>query len=989
MNDSSNPGADFHCAPNSIIKLKGEDLPQPRNGAPTTTDAYVSQLRSDPFAANLVLAVPGISTATGANLIPSGDFSSSTGWTLGTGWTISGGKLNKTTSDNNSAYYTATGLTVGKAYTFSIDVDTVGGSGTMYFYALGVYTTNPTLTTTGTHNISVIANSTSLAFGITGVSGNGSVLDNAVLKQEDAPRDYSADIKGSGTNKTVTPTASSSSGIAYDVPSYYGSSTKMNSGSSDGLLLGWGEGLADYNFGTGDFTMEAWVYTNTTPTRPWWSILRSKDYNDQAGSPNGGIAFYGNGAALHPYDWASGTTTSLYGGNIGSIPNQQWTHVALVRDNGRLLTFCNGVCVGNIANTANYTNNGFEIGQNFPWDGYIQDVRIYKGVAKYKGGFDVPKPYTPIGIESWRTTADTCKNNFATLNPLQTGVNNQDPGEFTDGNLTVTYDNSTNHGTTMCNFGLGKTGNFYAEARVNSLTASGGFSLNIGVSGVGQSDDSGAVSFNEVGTGYRADGGQKRENTTGSGGGSESSYGNSYDVGDIIGIHYNAGTLTFYKNGTSQGVASSNMDDLIGTLTGDLFFACGDLGSGCAGAFTWNFGQNPSFSGTTTAGTNADDSGKGLFKYAPPSGFLALCEDNLPTPAIADPGEHFKTVLYTGSGGSKAITGVGLQPDFVWLKSRTNPSTGIYHTLVDSVRGAPHALFSNSTDVEDSPGGVSSPASVHGGISSFDNNGFSIMSGSSDDFLNNNGTPYVAWCWKAGGAAVSNTDGTITSQVSANQTAGFSIATWTSTGSNDALQTVGHGLDTAPNMIILKNRDAVVNWRVYHSGIPSPNNSLCLNTTEVAFNFFPSVGDDTFGLANSTTTGQSSGASGQDIVAYCWTEIEGFSKFGSYTGNGSADGVFVFTGFRPALVIIKRTDTTSSWAIFDSSRDSANPVERLLRAESSNAEATMTSLVSNPFGDFLSNGFKVRNTSTIDNTSGSSYIFAAFAESPFKYANSK
>ena len=144
-----------------------------------------------------------------------------------------------------------------------------------------------------------------------------------------------------------------------------------------------------------------------------------------------------------------------------------------------------------------------------------------------------------------------------------------------------------------------------------------------------------------------------------------------------------------------------------------------------------------------------------------------------------------------------------------------------------------------------------------------------------------------------------------------------------------------------------------------------------------------------FTLGNGVTPNTSWNANGQRFIAYCWAEIEGYSKFGSFSGNSSTDGVFVYTGFRPAWVMIKRTDSTDSWAIFDSSRDSTNPVERLLRAESSNAEATMTSLVSNPFGDLLSNGFKVRNTSTIDNASGGTYIFAAFAESPFSYSNSK
>jgi hypothetical protein len=454
----------------------------------------------------------------------------------------------------------------------------------------------------------------------------------------------------------------------------------------------------------------------------------------------------------------------------------------------------------------------------------------------------------------------------------------------------------------------------------------------------------------------------------GSGTSTSASLGDSYTTGDIIGIACDVtnDTVTFYKNGVSQGTTSQGPSSIQsnGTFT-PLFY-------GSTVEWNINFGQNPTFSGVTTTGTYTDSNGKGLFKYEPPSGFLALCEDNLPTPAIKNPGEYFKTVLWTGDGAARSITGIGFTPDLVWIKRRTETAD---HRIFDSVRGPAKILYSSSS-AQENPDTSS--------LTSFDDDGFSAVS---DYGTNGNGGNFVAWCWRAGvGTTSTNTDGTIPSVVSANQTAGFSIVSYNSTGSNDALQTVGHGLNTAPNMIILKNRDAAVNWRVYHSGInDAGKNSVTLNATEAAYVFWPSVGDDTFGLANSTTTGQASGTGNQDIIAYCWTEIEGFSKFGSYVGNANADGPFVYCGFKPAFVLLKPSSYISDWIIIDSSRSSTNGNTKWLYPNLSYFEEDGAGR----YVDLLSNGFKIRNAGNGTNTSGGTIIFAAFAESPFQTANSK
>jgi hypothetical protein len=303
------------------------------------------------------------------------------------------------------------------------------------------------------------------------------------------------------------------------------------------------------------------------------------------------------------------------------------------------------------------------------------------------------------------------------------------------------------------------------------------------------------------------------------------------------------------------------------------------------------------------------------------------------------------------------------------MKSRSNARS---NALVDSVRGRANIIWSDLTD-----------QSVNSGTSndlvSFDSNGFTVGVVQNAGSTNTNGDSIVAWTWKAGGTAVSNTNGTITSTVSANQAAGFSIVKWTSTGSNTSSETVGHGLINTPDVIILKNLSAAgTSWRVYHSGIPSPNNTLALNTTELAFPFFPSVSSNTFGLANSTTTGEASGTGGQNIIAYCFHSVDGYQKAGSYIGTGAA-GNTVVTGFEPAFLMVKQTNISGSeWNIIDNKRDTQNPRDVTLWANSSASEATASQGGIYDV-NFLSNGFSLENTYQSFNASGGTYIYLAIA----------
>ena len=326
--------------------------------------------------------------------------------------------------------------------------------------------------------------------------------------------------------------------------------------------------------------------------------------------------------------------------------------------------------------------------------------------------------------------------------------------------------------------------------------------------------------------------------------------------------------------------------------------------------------------------------------------------------------------LWTGTGSSLAITNAaGFAPDLVWIKSRSN---AYVHTLEDTVRGVSKYIDSASTAAE-----VNDPTNF---ITAFNSNGFTQAGNSA---VGGNGATYVGWQWKAGGTAVSNTSGTITSSVSANTTAGFSVVTYTGTGAN---ATVGHGLGVAPSMIIIKGRSNAYSWAVYHTSLGNTKgiylNETTAQSTDSAFWNNTSPTSSLFSLGN----GYSLNKSSDTYVAYCWTPIAGYSAFGSYAGNGSTDGPFIYLGFRPKFVMVKRSDSTGNWILLDTSRTPYNYQTNGLLPNLSDAEQSTTG----SWGwDFLSNGFKLRDNGIQDNSASGSYIYMAFAENPFKYANAR
>ena len=336
---------------------------------------------------------------------------------------------------------------------------------------------------------------------------------------------------------------------------------------------------------------------------------------------------------------------------------------------------------------------------------------------------------------------------------------------------------------------------------------------------------------------------------------------------------------------------------------------------------------------------------------------------------IDDPTIYFNTKPYAGNNSTQSITGVGFQPDWVWLKSRSDAGE---HTLYDSVRGATKRLDSAATDSEDT---------VTNGLTSFDSDGFSLGAGGNE----NSASSIVSWNWKASGSTASNTDGTnITSTVSANTTAGFSIVSYT--GSGTISDTVGHGLGTTPNVVIIKNRDTGTSgWNVHHSSLSSGYN-LQLQATSAQFN---STGQGHIGTVGSSTFGFVAGSSGNDqvndssekYIAYCFAEKKGYSKFGSYTGNGSTSGTYVHLGFKPAFLMVKKSSASGSdWNLHHNKSPGFNVNDNYLAPNENAAEVTNNSY---QIFDLLSNGFKCRGTGTGTNASGATHIYMAFAENPF------
>ena len=434
-------------------------------------------------------------------------------------------------------------------------------------------------------------------------------------------------------------------------------------------------------------------------------------------------------------------------------------------------------------------------------------------------------------------------------------------------------------------------------------------------------------------------------------GGGFSSYGASFTSGDVIGVavDMDADTLTFYKNGSTQGTAFTSISS--GYTNIFPYFQTEHSGRG----LSVNFGQR-------------------AWAYSAPSNHKALCTTNLPTPTIADGSTVMDIVLYAGNNDSpRDISGLSFQPDWVWIKSRTS---GAAHAVGDSVRGANKNLLPNETSDE-----------ATGLITGFNSDGFEInrlYDGATNGTVNGSGHNFVAWCWDAGTSTVSNTDGSITSSVRASATSGFSIVSYTGNGSSSA--TVGHLLGVAPEMVIIKGRETTNGWSVYHKSLTS-NYVVQLNSTSAQFANSATSGGGTGTPTSSVLTFDSGTSnvdnvnkSSNDFIAYCFASVAGFSQISSWEGNGSTDGPFVHTGFRPAFILYKASDAAEHWHIRDTAREPHNVTQNRLLPSSNIAEGGDADFNI----DILSNGFKLRASNATQNQNGTTYIYYAVAENPFQ-----
>ena len=561
--------------------------------------------------------------------------------------------------------------------------------------------------------------------------------------------------------------------------------------------------------------------------------------------------------------------------------------------------------------------------------------------------------FTPNSIQlatgthhvNYQSVLDTPTNNFPTLNPYRAVYG----GNVHYGNLksaTVAYQSYPEFWSTM---GMTR-GKWYCEAYVtggaNGPSVSGG----IKVQTMQPASDGGP------GIGY-----QNPPNSYGTGGGASPGYGS----GTLVGIAYDAykGIVTFYKNGSVYG--STAHDDVDTTLTW-FFGAVGysyNPDTDRKIFYTANFGQRP-------------------FTYTPPTGFVALCQKNLDLlpvdttdvssegqgSVVLRPQRFFDTVLWTGNGGTtQTVTGLEFTPDFVWIKGRNSA----WHRLQNSVAGANKLLYSNSTNAE-------ATNEANGYVSEFTSGGFQLADPDGNGGgVNSSGDTFVAWCWKAGGAAVANNDGAIASSVSVNKEAGFSIVGFQPTAASTAV-TVGHGLGVAPNMIIVKSRGSSANWDVFHNSPGSTmgaGNKLYLNGTNAQ------ISSAAWGSTLPTTsvfTFNPGSQNNNNHIAYCWHSVPGYSKIGTYRTNGYTDGPYEHTGFKPAWIMFKNQNSSSGpWYIVDNKRSPYNVRTKSLQAQTSSDEATNADLI-----DFYSMGFKIRTNSVtqVNNNNSDRYIYMAFAE---------
>ena len=798
-------------------------------------------------------------------------------------------------------------------------------------------------------------------------------------------------------------------------------------------------GPSDLAFGTGAFTIEFWYQhvsdINGGETGANADIVISKGRRHT--NNQGWLLFtHNNGTDKvnwvgYKVDGSSGTNYSLDANSTGvSLAHDgDWHHIAVTRDgSGNMGLFIDGTRYADATGYGGVIDNSsyaVKLASAYDYTSgvtghyancYLYDVRITKGEAKYDPtSSSVTKPsapfelnpvyiggdqsgnknhFTPTNISMHDVMLDVPTNNYATLNPLErTGTRDS----VSEGNLKTTHLTTSGHGYISSTIGL-SSGKWIWAVRMNSqgggiptvgfhkthgknFTSGSGTSLGYG------STDSWAVLYTQ--SGYTTTLYNGSSNTT------------SLDIGNftngdrmVVAVDIDAGkawwgkfdgtTLTWHNSGNPANGTNATATFTAGTAMTPAVSCYNNYGS-----VTCNFGQDATYAGEESpSATYADSEGNGSFDFQPPDEFLALCTANLDAPSVT-PSENFEALTYTGTGSNRDITGLDFQPDLVWIKDRTTGGSNGFHCIHDSVRGDDgthkHILSSDNTITTDT---------IYSGygVTSFNSDGFSIINGGS--LSNDSSRNYVAWSWKESASA------------------GFDIVTYE--GNSDSTgdtQDISHSLGVAPDMIIVKARDARAyndyyhedNWYVWHKDLSS-DSLLFLNKSSSEMDYSSGSGYapiNTVGSSTFTVSNEEDGDSyanflnwgdpynyytgdNERYVAYLFSGVEGHSKFGKYSGAGS-NGVFVYTGHRPKMVWIKNMGTTGNWFMFDAVRDTYNETVNYLWANSSASETTNSGYKI----DILSNGFRINVESTHMNNSAYDYVFCSFAESPFKHANAR
>ena len=781
--------------------------------------------------------------------------------------------------------------------------------------------------------------------------------------------------------------------------------SKVPSSSSSIYLDGSGDRVeassasADFAFGTGDFTIEGWLYWTSAGTDKTWIVNRES---------SSGNAWYIGMDTSYYIAMATGNAVILNSNTAMNAYLNSWVHIAFTRQSGTLRVYIGGVQKNSAASAHDFSlTNKIKLGDGDTQGagaitGYFDEVRISRSCRYPDGTTFTPSTtpftddattilliqsntsnnsttfvdssgvtgglgndasgednhFTPTNIASSDQVTDSPTNNFATLNYLAKATNHT----HSEANLKVTGASGANRAMSTIGFDSGK---WYYEVLILTY---GGTHPSVGVVTTQATNTLNTTYTGSDAGGFGIYSGGINHNSSTNGG----TY-SSYTTGDIIGVACDMDNLKvyFYKNG-SNAITSGTAYE---TLTANTTYAFA-TSTNSTGVQVANFGQDGTFAGNKTAQGNTD--GKyGNFYYSVPTGFKALCLQNLPEPTVI-PSEHFNIHTYTQSGsnnnGDAVTVTTQASNGIVWIKNRSFANAP---ALFDNVRGGTKLLSPSNYAVEETVGG---------GIT-FGTTSYTIGNDSGGYGFNNKvGNNYVAWSWRANGAGSSNSDGTITGTVSANPSAGFSVVSWTGTGSAG---TVGHGLSQAPNLIIINNTQYNGSeWLV--GSIQSLGSMDFTDILDLASNGAKANGTQFNDTAPTSSVfsvnGISSNNTSQKIIAYCFHSVEGYSKIGQYVGY--SDLPFVYTGFSPQYLIQKRIDSSSgaNWVLHDTKRDTnGNPIQGTLNIDNNNTEGTYTGTN----WDVLSNGFKIRGTDAAQNASSSPYLYIAFADNPFKFSNAR